>query len=97
MPACPRKVSGERATPRRAAQGTAVCCPRFAISGRDTARFGAFAAPPPALQWPPPRFRNTAMPRTTPDIDPNAELHGFEPLRIALALGALLLGFLAAL
>lgn len=37
------------------------------------------------------------MPRTTPDIDPNAELHGFEPLRIALALGALLLGFLAAL
>ena len=26
--------------------------------------------------------------------DPNAELHGFEPLRITLALGALLLGLL---
>lgn len=29
-----------------------------------------------------------------PDIEPNAELHGFEPLRITLALGALLLGLL---
>ena len=28
------------------------------------------------------------------DIEPNAELHGFEPLRITLALGALLLGLL---
>jgi hypothetical protein len=26
--------------------------------------------------------------------DPNAELHGFEPLRLGLALGALLLGLL---
>lgn len=26
------------------------------------------------------------------DNDPNAELRGFEPLRVALALGALLLG-----
>ncbi len=26
--------------------------------------------------------------------DPNAELNGFEPLRVALALGALLLGLL---
>ncbi len=26
--------------------------------------------------------------------DPNAELHGFEPLRMTLALGALLLGLL---
>ena len=26
--------------------------------------------------------------------DPNAELHGFEPLRVTLALGALLLGLL---
>lgn len=26
--------------------------------------------------------------------DPNAELHGFEPLRVSLALGALLLGLL---
>ena len=26
------------------------------------------------------------------DLDPNAELRGFEPLRVVLALGALLLG-----
>lgn len=30
--------------------------------------------------------------RPPADPHPNAELHGFEPLRIALALGALLLG-----
>jgi hypothetical protein len=29
--------------------------------------------------------------------DPNAELRGFEPLRVALAIGALLLGLLAAI
>jgi hypothetical protein len=28
------------------------------------------------------------------ECDPNAELHSFEPLRVALALGALLLGLL---
>jgi len=28
----------------------------------------------------------------SPERDPNAELRGFEPLRVALALGALLLG-----
>ena len=28
------------------------------------------------------------------EIDPNAELHVFEPLRVALAAGALLLGLL---
>ncbi|GAA0250503.1 hypothetical protein GCM10009126_14960 [Rhodanobacter caeni] len=28
------------------------------------------------------------------NVDPNAELRGFEPLRVSLALGALLLGFL---
>jgi hypothetical protein len=27
-------------------------------------------------------------------LDPNAELHAFEPLRVALAMGALLLGLL---
>ena len=26
------------------------------------------------------------------DLDPNAELHAFEPLRVTLAIGALLLG-----
>ena len=31
------------------------------------------------------------------DRDPNAELHGFEPLRVTLALGALLLGLLMGL
>ncbi|WP_379987674.1 hypothetical protein [Dyella koreensis] len=35
------------------------------------------------------------MPMTSPestDRDPNAELRGFEPLRVVLAVGALLLG-----
>jgi len=32
------------------------------------------------------------MPNTPVDRDPNAELRAFEPLRVALALGALLLG-----
>lgn len=31
------------------------------------------------------------------DHDPNAELRGFEPLRVSLALGALLLGLLLGL
>jgi len=30
-------------------------------------------------------------------MDPNAELHGFEPLRAVLAIGALLLGLLLSL
>lgn len=30
----------------------------------------------------------------TAKVDPNAELHAFEPLRVALATGALLLGLL---
>lgn len=34
------------------------------------------------------------MPTDQPKTDPNAELRGFEPLRITLALGALLLGLL---
>ncbi len=36
----------------------------------------------------------------TPDktsLDPNAELRGFEPLRVALAIGALLLGLMLGL
>lgn len=38
------------------------------------------------------------MTRPTPaDRDPNAELRGFEPLRVGLALGALLLGLLLGL
>jgi hypothetical protein len=35
-----------------------------------------------------------AMDTHRTEHDPNAELHGFEPLRIGLALGALLLGLL---
>jgi hypothetical protein len=31
-------------------------------------------------------------PTGQPPVDPNAELQGFEPLRVVLALGALLLG-----
>ncbi len=34
------------------------------------------------------------MPDQTPRPDPNAELYDFEPLRVALALGALLLALL---
>jgi hypothetical protein len=34
------------------------------------------------------------MPEQTHRPDPNAELHGFEPLRVILALGALLLALL---
>lgn len=30
----------------------------------------------------------------SPEHDPHAELHGFEPLRVVLALGGLLLGLL---
>lgn len=38
------------------------------------------------------------MPRTNAaEREPNAELRGFEPLRVALALGALLLGLLLGL
>ncbi len=41
---------------------------------------------------------NAAMPRTeSAERDPNAELHDFEPLRVALALGALLLALLLSL
>lgn len=32
--------------------------------------------------------------KPTHEIDPNAELHAFEPLRVTLALGALLLGLI---
>lgn len=32
--------------------------------------------------------------RADPSIDPNAELHSFEPLRVVLALGSVLLGLL---
>jgi hypothetical protein len=35
--------------------------------------------------------------RADPSIDPNAELRSFEPLRVVLALGALLLGLLLSL
>ncbi|MET0332385.1 MAG: hypothetical protein ABW154_13260 [Dyella sp.] len=35
------------------------------------------------------------LPATPSKPDPNAELRGFEPLRVALAIGALLLGLLA--
>lgn len=34
------------------------------------------------------------MKKESEQHDPDAELHGFEPLRISLALGALLLGLL---
>lgn len=35
--------------------------------------------------------------QTSSPIDPNAELRGFEPLRVTLALGALLLGLILGL
>ncbi len=36
-------------------------------------------------------------PTNQPPVDPNAELRGFEPLRVVLALGALLLGLVMSL
>jgi hypothetical protein len=36
-------------------------------------------------------------PTGQPPIDPNAELRGFEPLRVVLALGALILGVVMSL
>jgi len=41
--------------------------------------------------------RSTMPQPESPDRDPNAELHGFEPLRAALAIGGLLLGLLLSL
>jgi len=40
---------------------------------------------------------STMPPIESPERDPNAELHGFEPLRAVLAIGALLLGLLLSL
>lgn len=37
------------------------------------------------------------MPKAATPVDPNAELRGFEPLRVVLAIGALLLGLLVGL
>jgi hypothetical protein len=39
----------------------------------------------------------TMRPTGEPPVDPNAELQGFEPLRVVLALGALLLGLVMSL
>lgn len=36
-------------------------------------------------------------PSAQPPVDPNAELHSFEPLRVVLALGALVLGLVMSL
>lgn len=36
-------------------------------------------------------------PTSQPNVDPNAELRGFEPLRVVLALGGLLLGLVMSL
>jgi hypothetical protein len=36
-------------------------------------------------------------PTGQPNVDPNAELRGFEPLRVVLALGGLLLGLVMSL
>ena len=42
--------------------------------------------------------RSLAMPKNdSPERDVNAELRGFEPLRVTLAVGALLLGLLLGL
>jgi len=39
--------------------------------------------------------RRTAMPNNpSPERDPNAELRSFEPLRVSLAIGALLFGLI---
>jgi hypothetical protein len=73
-----------------AAQGTRRDCPRFARSGPRFARPVSPRAPAPKLSWS--CLRRDAMNPATSKPDPNAELRHFEPLRVALALGALLLG-----
>lgn len=44
-----------------------------------------------------PPWNPATMQTHATDRDPNAELHGFEPLRVVLALGALMLGLLLSL
>jgi len=73
-----------------AAQGERRRCPRFARSGPRFARNVPARAPGRAIPWS--RHRRDAMANTATQPDPHAELRHFEPLRVALALGALLLG-----
>lgn len=40
---------------------------------------------------------SSMRPTGQPNVDPNAELRGFEPLRVVLALGGLLLGLVMSL
>ena len=40
---------------------------------------------------------SSMRPTGQPNVDPNAELRGFEPLRVLLALGGLLLGLVMSL
>ena len=78
----------------RAAQLPAFC--HTATAARPdcagaSARAGGFMCLKPSAG------RSTMPQLPSPDRDPNAELHGFEPLRAVLAIGALLLGLLLSL
>jgi hypothetical protein len=71
-----------------------VFCPilppfRLPVAVCGAARGSVMSTKPP---WNP-----AAMQTSATDRDPNAELHDFEPLRVVLALGALLLGLLLSL
>lgn len=78
--------------PTRAAQGGGRRCPRFARRHRAFARTPPGRAPTAgALCAAPADTLDAAVNKPEP-TDPNAELRSFEPLRVVLALGALLLG-----
>jgi hypothetical protein len=79
-----------------ATQGLQRTRPRFARSQRQAGPIAPAATPPKKVSWTPLHCtREPNMPNTeSTDRDPNAELRNFEPLRVTLALGALLLGLI---
>jgi hypothetical protein len=79
-----------------AAQAMQSDCLRFAISQQQAGPIVPASAPRRGVQCDPSTTQGTqAMPKIeSPEHDPNAELRSFEPLRVTLALGALLLGLI---
>lgn len=80
------------------AQAARRRCPRFATNRQQAALAAPPVRPRGALRCSQRLPNSTAMTRhDAADRDPNAELRSFEPLRVTLALGALLLGLLLGL
>jgi hypothetical protein len=86
--------AAQRAMRTALAQAAHRRCPRFARSRRRFARRRTVPLPPPGASCAPGPTGTRAMNPNTPRPDANAELHHFEPLRVVLALGALLLALL---